>query len=104
MNYVFSDGEGTADNNSGSDYATPISGDMTPERWLEEAPLRVVSRGSGFRQCAVHDGGSARMSVAKSFRRDTHSSRKQRCEGNCWGVGCRQKSGFHVDLHHNGRF
>ena len=43
MNYVFSDGEGTADNNSGSDYATPISGDMTAERWLEEAPLRVVT-------------------------------------------------------------
>ena len=43
MNYVFSDGEGTADNNSGADYATPISGDMTLERWVEEAPLRAVS-------------------------------------------------------------
>ncbi len=47
MNYVFSDGEGTADNNSGSDYATPISGDMTAERWLEEALLRVVSSSRG---------------------------------------------------------
>ena len=47
INYVFSDGEGSADNNSGSDYATPISGNMSPERWVEEAPLRAVSCSAG---------------------------------------------------------
>lgn len=42
INYVFSDGEGEVDNNSGVDYVTAVSGGMTAERWLQEAPQRTV--------------------------------------------------------------
>ena len=63
MNYVFSDGEGTADNNSGSDYATPVSGKMTAERWVEEAPLRVVSCSRHHAPVKQHNGACGRSLV-----------------------------------------
>ena len=43
MNYVFSDGEDMVDNNSGDNYSSAISGEMTAQRWGEEGPQRAVS-------------------------------------------------------------
>ncbi len=43
MNYIFSDGHGTNDNNGGLDYCTETDGDMTQQAWAEAAPERMVS-------------------------------------------------------------
>ncbi|KAK9805611.1 hypothetical protein WJX72_007789 [[Myrmecia] bisecta] len=43
MNYIFSDGEGTSDNNSGQDYLTVIQGRMTRDAWLDAAPERAAA-------------------------------------------------------------
>ena len=42
MSYIFSDGTGTTDNNSGLDYGTEIDGHMTRQTWAEAAPERMV--------------------------------------------------------------
>ena len=42
MNYIFSDGGGTTDNNCGLDYCTETEGVMTREAWAEAAPERMV--------------------------------------------------------------
>ena len=42
MNYIFSDGVGTTDNNAGLDYGTDIDGHMTRQAWSEAAPERMV--------------------------------------------------------------
>lgn len=42
MNYIFSDGVGTTDNNGGLDYGTGIDGHMTRQAWAEAAPERMV--------------------------------------------------------------
>ena len=86
MNYVFSDGDGAADNNSGSDYATPISGAMTAERWLEEAPLRVVSRNrSSSRRCR-QPGDSTQICVAEmpGRKRSALECKAEHGIANCW--------------------
>ena len=78
MNYVFSDGEGTSDNNSGADYATPISCNMTAEHWTEEAPLRTVSRPAMSAAVLVADRSFANLRLhQRKRRRDQHSDRSR---------------------------
>ena len=42
MNYIFSDGVGTTDNNGGLDYLSEVDGHMTRQAWTEAAPERMV--------------------------------------------------------------
>lgn len=63
MNYVFSDGEGAVDNNSGVDYATSVSGNMTAARWVQEAPERTV-RAPSFKPCHPCSEGGAGLPAA----------------------------------------
>lgn len=41
LNFIFNDKEGTFDNNDMQNYALPIEGEMTAERWIDLAPERA---------------------------------------------------------------
>ena len=41
MNFIFSDKEGTFDNNETQNYALPVDGDMTAAKWVDQAPERA---------------------------------------------------------------
>jgi Ni,Fe-hydrogenase I small subunit len=43
LNFIFSDGEGTYDNNDTRNYVLAVEGPMSRELWADTAPERAVS-------------------------------------------------------------